>query len=81
MPVLSSMAGSQLAGLLPWLAREGDHICGVHPWALRSALSGDDQLGPHVVGLRSIPPWLWRLHERNYLVWAMEYRIGPGGSR
>jgi hypothetical protein len=81
LPGLSSMLESELAGLLPRLAREGNHIGGVHPEGLRRALLGDDQLGPHVVGLRSIPPWLWRLHERDYLVWAMEYRVGPVGSR
>jgi hypothetical protein len=81
LPTLSSMSGSELAGLLPRLARSGNHIGGVHPAGLRRALLGDDRLGPLVVGLRSIPPWLWRLHERDYLVWAMEFRIGPDGSR
>jgi hypothetical protein len=77
-PPLSSAPESALAGLLPRLAREGNHIQGVHPADLMSALRDDPELGARVSGLESLRPWRWRLHAREYLVWALKYRIGVG---
>lgn len=79
LPALATMPESSLAGLLPSLARSGDHIRGVHPSALISALRDDPELAGRVTGREAARPWRWRLHARDYLVWALTFRVGPAG--
>jgi hypothetical protein len=80
-PALSTWPDSDLAGLLARLASEGNMIYGVRPSELVSALRDDPELARQVTGLESARPWRWRLHERDYLVWAMTFRAGAIRTR
>ena len=75
-PTLSSFPEPDLPDLLIRLANAGNFIQGAHPKALITALRADPALCSKVTSLESTPPWLWRLHARHYLVWALTFRMG-----
>jgi hypothetical protein len=75
-PALITIPEVSLAALLPRLARRGALIHGVNPAQLLSVFRTDPVLASRVVGLETTPPWLWKLHERAYLVRAIRCRIG-----
>lgn len=77
LPALPALPPGDLAGLLPTLARAGNHFRGVHPRQLLAALRGDPAVGP-LAAASPLAPWRWRLHDRTYLVSGVSFRPGPG---
>jgi hypothetical protein len=55
-PALSTIAESELAGLLPQLAKERNHIHGVHPANLVTDLRNDPLLRRQVAAVETVPP-------------------------
>lgn len=78
---LPTMPADELDGLLAKLGRQGNHFRGVHPRQLLAKLRSDPVVGPLVATSGLLSPWRWRLHNRTYLVGAIEFRIGAGGRR
>jgi hypothetical protein len=76
-PALASVPEGSLAGLLTRLTRRGGLIHGVNPAELLSVFRSDPVLATRVVSLAATPPWLWKLHDRLYLVLAITIRVGP----
>ncbi len=74
-PPLTAWPDAELAGLLPRLAVDRNHIQGVHPSALLAALRDDPVLKAQVSGLETFQPWRWKLHAREFLVWGIRYRL------
>lgn len=77
LPVLATVTEPELPGLLDRLTRAGGLIHGVNPADILAVLRRDPVLAARVVDLEPVPPWLWRLHARSYLVWAVVCRVGP----
>ncbi|CAN5845802.1 hypothetical protein BH23PLA1_BH23PLA1_01080 [soil metagenome] len=75
-PPLATIPEAEFERLLPRLAIERKHIQGVHPAALLATLRNDPDLGSLLTSLETFRPWRWQLHARQYLVWAMRFRIG-----
>ena len=75
LPSLSSLSDRELPALLPRLARERNHIHGVHPDAIVSVIRHDPVLKGRVAGCETVAPWRWSLHARSYLVWAVKFQI------
>jgi hypothetical protein len=75
-PPLVNVRADGLSDLLPQLARTRDHIHGLHPGEVMAALRGDPVLREVLCGLEPSRPWIWNLHRRVYLVWAVTMRIG-----
>ncbi|MFO0907423.1 MAG: hypothetical protein U0794_03530 [Isosphaeraceae bacterium] len=76
LPELETAEPARLAAILPQLARSGRHIHGVHPDQLIDTLQTDPRLAKRRLAIESAPPWRWRLHRRDYLVWAVSFRSG-----
>ena len=75
-PGLADLTPEDLPGLVADLARRGGLIRGVNPAGILAAFRRDPALAASSVGIEAFPPWLWRLHRRHYLVWALRCRIG-----
>ena len=82
-PGLAEAAESDLAGLVPRIAREHGLIRGVDPAEILDLLRSDPALSTRLDRVALLPPWRWRLHDRTYLVCAFEARgaIGPAQPR
>ena len=68
---LASLPESSFPSLLPDLARRRAFIHGVDPAVILPLL----RLNPSIASLESVTPWLWQLHTRRYLVWAVKCQI------
>ncbi len=85
-PELATVRDSELPGLLARLTRGGGGLIhGVNPTEVRETFRKDPILSRNVAGMTELRPWLWRLHERVYLVYTLKYRVSaqrhsdPGG--
>lgn len=77
---LAEMPEGDLAGLLRYLGRSGNHFRGVHPWQLLAAMRADPSVGP-LAAAAPLAPWRWRLLGRTYLVGGMGFRLAPARRR
>jgi hypothetical protein len=75
-PTLGSVPEASLPDFLKRLARDGGLIHGMSPTEIMALFQNDPMIAPDVAGLETIPPWRWKLHQRQYLVWAIRCRIG-----
>jgi hypothetical protein len=57
-----------LPGLMAILVAQRNFFTGMNPLALLGTLSGDPSVAPRLRDLRVVPPWLWKLGPRDYLV-------------
>lgn len=73
-PQLESQPASVLPELLGELERTGNHFHGVSPADLRGVFVRDPVLSAESADPIAVPPWRWRLHDRTYLVWALQFR-------
>jgi hypothetical protein len=71
-PGLADLPESSLSGLLPRLAAEVGLIRGVNPAEILALFRRDRVLASRLRDVRMMPPWRWRLHDRVYLVCAIE---------
>jgi hypothetical protein len=73
-PMLRSAPESSLGELLAGLLRDRNFFHGVNPMVLSSIARRDPVLSVEVASQELLPPWLWDIDPRVYLVWAMKYR-------
>lgn len=73
-PGLGERPRDDLPGLLAILVAQRNFFTGMNPLALLGTLSGEPSIAPRVADLRVIPPWLWRLGPRDYLVCGYSWR-------
>jgi len=79
-PDLAGLPEDALPALLTRLQQTGNHFRGVHPEGMLAAVRDDPWLRSRVARVKSSRPWRWRLHARDYLVWAMTFRVGNFGD-
>lgn len=70
-PGLASWEAPSLPDRLVELARAGKLFHGADPSKICSLFQKDPRLSTLLESVEIVPPWLWRLHERDYLVWAL----------
>ncbi|MGE3820274.1 MAG: hypothetical protein AB7I30_12710 [Isosphaeraceae bacterium] len=75
-PGLASWPDESLGRRLVQIAREGRLFHGADPTAIRSLFHDDPELATRVDRVEAVPPWKWRLHDRDYLVWALRLSRG-----
>ncbi len=73
-PELGELPDSALPRLIADLARSRGLIHGVNPAELLGLFGRDPVLAARLGRVRMLPPWRWRLHDRIYLVCAIEAR-------
>jgi hypothetical protein len=77
-PGLASAQAEWLPALLAALIRQRNFFHGVNPAVVAEFLRTDPVVGPQVAALECIPPWLWDLGPRVYLVHALRFQKHPG---
>jgi hypothetical protein len=73
-PGLGDRPREELPGLLAVLVAQRNFFSGMNPLALIGTLSSEPTLAPRIGELRVIPPWLWKMGPRDFLVCGFLFR-------
>lgn len=76
-PEIARVPEDDLPSLIPRLLAHQGLIRGVIPVELVTILRRDPVLQANLDQIRLVSPWRWRLHDRTYLVSAIEARVKP----
>ncbi len=76
-PELASLPAEALPALVDDLARRGGVIRGTNPAEILADFRRDPELSAASGRPEPVAPWRWRLHRREYLVWALRCRSRP----